>query len=262
MIIYYLDRYHTYNGHVYFPRIPVPWDHLEQLCVYPTAEDLSMYSGGLQQLARTLRRLRMAHRSNITPAIATLAGNLTHLELVTPWGAVDEISLFQVVLGNCEHLESLRLIGCPLQIHSVYFRQYPHSLPRLRDFGVCLAPGLLMVLDPDFFPAICDFLRDRPMLESLELNSCAAQNDQTAFGFDMRVWEFLSSLQHLRILCTRTVDTIPQKRMVELIPRSVKTLTLSMCDWHLEKMLQEVRIIAFALSNADRRSIIVGRVAG
>jgi hypothetical protein len=99
------------------------------------------------------------------------------------------------------------------------------------------------------------------MLESLELNSYAAHDDQAAFGFDIGVWEFLSSLQHLRILSTSIVDTVPHKRMVELIPRSLKTLTLSMCDWHLEKMLQEVRLIVLALSNADRRSIIVGRLA-
>jgi hypothetical protein len=113
-------------------------------------------------------------------------------------------------------------------------------LPQLRDFGVRLAPGLSLVVDPDFFLAICDFLQDRPILESLELIPYAQEMDQVAFGFDERVWEFLSSLPRLRVLSTILLNTIPHQRMVELIPCSVKTLTVSVCDWYLEQLLQKV----------------------
>ena len=189
-----------------------------------------------------MRRLRIKHQLNVAPIIATLTGKLTHLEVLAPWGEAGETSLFEIVLGTCGLLESFRVMGCSMQTHSVYFRQYPRSLPLLRDFAVCLPPDPLAAVDPDLFPAICDFLRDRPMLESLELISSDFEIDQPAFGFDTHVWEFLSSLQHLRILSTRTLDEIPHQRMVELLPRLLTTLTVSMCSWHLERMLQKVRL--------------------
>jgi hypothetical protein len=191
----------------------------------------------------------MANRSSVVPIILPIARNLTHLELLSSWGGTDETSLFQVILGNGEHLESLRLVGYPLQTHSVYFRQYPRSLPRLRDFGVRLVQASTTLVDPDFFPAICDFLQQRPLLESLELIPYAQENDQAVFGFNECVWEFISSLQHLRILSATMLDTIPYQKMVELIPRSVKTLTVSLCDWHLEQLLQKVRISRWPFTN-------------
>jgi len=232
-------RYHAYESRVYFPRIPTPLRNLESLCVHPTTWDISAYVDEFKQLGQTLRRLRMANRSSVMPIVVPLAKNLTHLELLSPWGGPNETSLFQIILGNGEHIESLRLVGCPLQTHSVYFRQYPRSLPRLRDFGVRLVQAGTALIDPDFFPAICDFLRERPLLESLELTPYAQETDQTVFGFNVHVWEFISSLQHLRILSATLLDTIPHQRMVGLIPHSVKTLTVSLCDWHLEQLLQQ-----------------------
>ena len=228
---------------MYFPRVPIVWDRLEQLSLHPIigVGNSIPLTPELHQISKTLRRLRMAHRSSPTRLIALLADNLTHLELISSWGGPSETSLFQVVLGSCARLESLRLIGCPLVTHSVYFRQYPRALPWLRDFGIRFAPAHSVAKDPDFFLAICDFLRDRPILESLELLPYSQEIGQTIFGFDVRVWEFLSSLQHLRILSTFMLNTIPHQRMVHLIPRSVTTLTVSMCDWHLELLLRKVR---------------------
>jgi len=161
--------------------------------------------------------------------------------LFSSWGGADETSLFQVILSSGEHLESLRLIGCPLQVHSVYFRQYPRSLPLLRDFGMHLQHGSRAVVDPDLFPAICDFLRNRPLLNLLELwIHNAREIDLTMFGFDVRVWEFLSSLGCLRTLSANLLLAIPYQTMVELIPRSVKTLTVPPCGtWHLDRLLQK-----------------------
>ena len=242
-------RYHRYDGRLYCPRIPTPLDRLEQLCVHPTTGDLSAYNDGFQQVGQTLRKLRMAHHSNPVPIIVPLAGHLTHLELLAPWGGVDEASLFHVILGSGERLESLRLVGYPVQAHSVYFRQYRRSLPRLRDFGLRLVHGRMAVIDPDLFPAICDFLQDRPLLESLELIAYAREIDQTAFGFDVRVWDFISSLHHLRILSANLLHAIPRPKMVKLLPRSVKTLTVPPCGvWYLERLLQEVRPLLWRLA--------------
>jgi hypothetical protein len=184
----------------------------------------------------------MAHQSNPAPIITPLAGNLTHLELVAPWGGANETSLFHVILGSCERLESLRLVGYPLQAHSIHFRQYRRSLPLLRDFGLRLVHGRMATIDPDLFPAICDFLRGRPLLESLELVAYAREVDQMAFGFGVYVWEFVSSLPNLRILSANLLNAIPRQRMIALIPRSVKTLSVPPCGvWYLEQLLQEVR---------------------
>jgi len=214
--------------------------HLEQLCVHPTTADLCAYNDGFKQASQTLKRLKMAHQSNPAPIITPLAGNLTHLELVAPWGGANETSLFHVILGSCERLESLRLVGYPLQAHSIHFRQYRRSLPLLRDFGLRLVHGRMATIDPDLFPAICDFLRDRPLLESLELVAYAREVDQMAFGFGVYVWEFVSSLPNLRILSANLLNAIPRQRMIALIPRSVKTLSVPPCGvWYLEQLLQE-----------------------
>jgi hypothetical protein len=225
---------------MYCPRIPV-LKHLEQLCVHPTTADLCAYNDVLKQAGQTLRRLKMAHRSNPAPIITPLAGNLTHLELVGSWGA-KETSLFHVILGSCGRLESLRLVGYPLQAHSIHFRQYRRSLPLLRDFGLRLVYGRMATIDPDLFPAICDFLRDRPLLESLELIAHVREVDEMAFGFGEYVWEFISSLPNLRILSAKLLNAIPRQRMIALIPRSVKTLSVPPCGvCYLEQLLQEVR---------------------
>jgi hypothetical protein len=173
-----------------------------------------------------------------------MIGNLTHLELFSSWGGADETSLFKTVLGNGERIESLRLVGCPMQTHSAYFRKYPRSLPRLRDFGLHIRHGPRAVIDPDLFPSICDFLRDRPLLDLLELTAHAREIDQKMFGFDVRVWEFISSLENLHTLSANLLNAIPHQKMVELIPRSVKTLTLPPCGvWYLEQLLQKVRYL-------------------
>jgi hypothetical protein len=107
----------------------------------------------------------------------------------------------------------------------------------------------MAVIDPDLFPAICDFLQDRPLLESLELIAYAREIDQTAFGFDVRVWDFISSLHHLRILSANLLHAIPRPKMVKLLPRSVKTLTVPPCGvWYLERLLQEVRPLLWRLA--------------
>ena len=219
-------------------------NRLERLCVHPTAGDLSAYVNDFQCLGQTLRRLRIANRSNLVPIILPMIGNLTHLELFSSWGGADEPSLFKTVLGNGERIESLRLVGCPMQTHSTYFRKYPRSLPRLRDFGLHIRHGPRAVIDPDLFPSICDFLRDRPLLDLLELTAHAREIDQKMFGFDVRVWEFISSLENLHTLSANLLNAIPHQKMVELIPRSVKTLTLPPCGvWYLEQLLQKVRYL-------------------
>jgi len=233
-------RYHQYEGRIYCPRIPAPLRNLEQLCVHPTTADLCAYNDGLKEASQTLRRLKMAHHSSPVPIITPLAGNLTHLELVAPWGGASETSLFHVILGSGERLESLRLVGYPLQAHSIHFRQFRRSLPLLRDFGIRLVHGRMAMIDPDLFPAICDFLRDRPLLESLELVAYTREVDQAAFGFGTYVWEFVSSLPRLRILSANLLSAIPRKRMIGLIPRSIKTLSVPPCGvWYLEQLLQE-----------------------
>lgn len=228
----------------------------------PTGE-ISAYDEAFQLLGQNLRRLRMAYHSNPLSIIQPLAGHLTHLELLSPWGGSDETSLFQVILSNGERLESLRLVGYPMQAHSVHFRQYPRSLPLLRDFGLRVVYGYTAVIDPDLFPAICDFLRDRPRLEALELIGFAREIDQAAFGFDIRVWEFISSLQRLRVLSVNLLPSVPDEKMIQLIPRSVKALSVPPCgSWYLQQLLQKVRRFPLAIYDAYNRTILIGWLAG
>ena len=233
-------RYHTYESRMYFPRIPTPLNHLQGLSIHPTTWNVCMYSANFQQLGQTIRRLRMTNRLTLVPIVWPLIGNLTHLELISSWGAAGETSLLEVILGNGACLEALRLVGCPEQTHSIFFRQFPRSLPQLRIFGLHISRGDRVVMDVDLFPAVCHFLRDRPLLETLELMAPAHAIGQ-AFGFGPSIWEFISTLDHLRILSARLLNVIPSQTMVGLIPRSVETLTVPYCGVHyLEQLLQKV----------------------
>lgn len=224
-------RYYK-DGSEFIP-IPTPWTCLRQLSIHPMTPDISVYAEAFQHLGLSLRRLRIANQSNLLPIIGSLTQNLTHLELASFWGVGSRESLLDAILSNGSSLESLR-IGGVLFMHeqSVFFRKYPRSLPHLRDFSARFTLSQFSMNDPDLFPAICDFLRERPLLESLELVLGCGGVLQATLGFDERVWEGLTSMQHLHTLCLTVPTAKPPGNIVQWIPRSVKTLTLRIWRWH------------------------------
>lgn len=115
--------------------------------------------------------------------------NLTHFSWV-----FDDIidsnassSIFEIALRYCANLRCLQLRGCLGAFnHSQYFRQYigtlPEALPHLTEFGMYVTS---CHSDPDFFPAVCDFLMPKvARLVHLELGSPGSTDDQNRLGYD------------------------------------------------------------------------------
>ena len=176
-------------------------------------------------------------RRCITPAFTSV---LTYPSL----GIVStaSISPYRVILEHGANLQYLHVDG-PLYItSSQHFRRYAHALPCLTEFGI---NHFGLVPDPDFFPAVCDFLRPKaPQLVRLELKTICNKPrfDQLGFNGENGCWSMLRcttsstaavasavsfpELKHLSI-------TLPPGRKnislhyANLIPNGVTSLVLS-----------------------------------
>jgi hypothetical protein len=219
----------SYNHQLQWKLFDIPLT-CQELAIYPMPHTASntLFKGR----GPPLRKLRISevnylHYRRPIVVIAPILENLTHLELTSHWDGVNGDSVFQIILTGGHHLESLRIRnrGDVMQQHSSHFRHHAKSLPRIREFGVHLG-HLSSSVDPDFFTAICDFLKDRPLLQSLEL--VIQFTERSNFGYGQSTWNFISSLQGLRIL-SATVHGPLTEPIPQLVPRSLETLMLSDC---------------------------------
>jgi len=149
-----------------FTAVPSDLRCLQQLCINPMVPKLQ--DGDLlRRLGPSLQQVFLYSDHNIFVTVKSVLRNLTHLELSGAWDDYhQETPVFESILCHGIHLESLRVKGHVLRRHSVSFRNHPGVLPALRHFGVYFTQSY--VRDNDPFPAICDFLRNRSQLESLE----------------------------------------------------------------------------------------------
>jgi hypothetical protein len=179
-----------------------------------------------RRLGPSLRRIFLHSDRSFFATVKSVLRNLTHLELSGTWDDHrQETSAFESILCHGIHLESLRVKGYVVKRHSVSFRNHPDALPDLRHFGVHItADG---IRDEDLFPAILDFLRNRPQLESLELISPFCHPGATPDNsvVSSPCWDILSEFPHIRKLAI----TIPHDKssITEVIPSTVQTLILS-----------------------------------
>lgn len=98
--------------------------------------------------------------------------------------------------------------------------------------------------DPDMFPAIADFLRERKQLKTLHL-SVPDEHVQRAVGFDASIWGVLPSLVALKSLSiTYPIDLSPGLASW-LVPRSVLALNL---DYEALPMRDPVQFLNVCLS--------------
>jgi hypothetical protein len=166
---------------------------------------------------------------------------LTHLSWVFD-NAIDShasISIFEVALRYGTNLKCLR-VRCRLgpAPHSRYFQQYTEALPHLIEFGIYVTSEHS---DPDFFPAVCDFLTPKvARLVHLELASpCRIGVLQDGLGYNggRACWSLFKNPSHHRIPRSFRLESLSMPlpagkanfglHYSKLIPRSVTRLSLS-----------------------------------
>jgi len=229
-----------------FTAVPSDLRCLQQLCINPMVPKLQ--DGDLlRRLGPSLQQVFLYSDHNIFVTVKSVLRNLTHLELSGAWDDYhQETPVFESILCHGIHLESLRVKGHVLRRHSVSFRNHPGVLPALRHFGVYFTQSY--VRDKDLFPAICDFLRNRSQLESLELISPHSRvND-----IGRPCWNILSEFPYVRKLAI----TIPHDKpsIPELIPSTIQTLVIA--SQYEARSLEEV-IPKVQLSNHIRQYILL-----
>jgi len=187
---------------------------------------------------------------------------LTHLSCVFD-DAIDSdasTSIFQIALRYGSNLKCLRVKGCLSPApHSRYFRQHtgtiPETLPHLTEFGIYVTSDHS---DPDFFPAVCDFLKPKvARLIHLELGSPGTTAEQDDLGYDggRGCWALFKNNSHRRIPFVLESLSMPlpagkanfELHYSRLIPRSVTTLSLSGHDLPHNSIRQIFEVVSLYL---------------
>jgi len=207
--------------------LPVTLRKLESLYIDPvTWSTLSIHRHFLEDLSTCLQNLRIVNQNFILPLITPLVGKLTHLEMYHTRSSPP--FPFEVVLRDGVHLVSLRIEKTPTSgTPSVHFRRYSHALPRLKRFGVSFPPPEVAAQrDYDLFPAICDFLSNKPCLLTLELVAPNHSVYHQGLGYDRKCWDLLPTFNHLRGLSMTLTNLRDSEHCAQFIPRSVTSLAL------------------------------------
>jgi hypothetical protein len=219
---------------------PIP-RNLESLSIHPVTRSILALNAYKNCFERDLCLKNLCISAQLYSFVMPLVGMLTHLELRCR-GISPSATLFELFLRDGVHLESLRIQEASLfQTPSVHFRRYSHSLPHLKQFAISLShPSSPSDYDPDIFPAICDFLRNKPGLVTLGLIAPRNPVVHRHLGFDRRCWDLLPALNHLRALSITLMDLGDSEHCAELIPRSVTSLAL-LGSAHGIKLMSMVR---------------------
>lgn len=172
-------------------------------------------------------------------------------------------SIFEIALRYCTNLECLRLRGRLRAFrHSQYLRKcigtLPEALPHLTEFGIYVTSHHP---DPDFFPAVCDFLKPKlARLIHLELGSPGSTDAQNNLGYDggRGCWALFKNISHRRIrsrlfpLESLSMPLPAGKanfglHFSRLIPSSVTRLSLSGHDLPHNSACQIFRVVSLRL---------------
>ncbi|KAL1745265.1 hypothetical protein HDZ31DRAFT_63275 [Schizophyllum fasciatum] len=166
------------------------------------------------------------------PTEALALRNLTHLSFSGLFA--QNTSAFDDVLTHGRQLESLTL-RCLLDActPSHAFRAHADALPFLRSFSFSVRAALHgnRASDPDLFPAIADFLRDRKDMRAVELLVPEDPSVQREVGFGAAVWGMLPTLVALQALSITYPADLASGLAPWLVPRSVEALELDGIAW-------------------------------
>ncbi|KAF9497075.1 hypothetical protein BDN71DRAFT_1545874 [Pleurotus eryngii] len=199
--------------------------HLAQFSYRTTKgnSDITQICQFVFQNRNTLRIISLDASTWPFPSEFLSLRNLTHVNFVGQF-PLHSHTIYDL-LNDGRQLESLS-IGCYLECGlSSQFRELPTALPFLRYFAFAVNRMNRRFSDPDMFPAIADFLRERKQLKTLHL-SVPDEHVQRAVGFDASIWGVLPSLVTLKSLSiTYPLDLSPGLASW-LVPRSVLALNL------------------------------------
>jgi hypothetical protein len=174
-------------------------------------------------------------------------------------------SIFEIALRYGMNLKCLRVRGLLTQSsHSRYFRQcigtLPEALPNLGEFGIYVTSNRS---DPDFFPAVCDFLRPKMVrLIHLELGCPGPTAAQDGLGYDggRGCWGLFKNVSQPGSRSFRLESLsmpLPAGKAnfgihySRLIPRSVTRLSLSGHDLLHNSFCQIFKVVSLGLSSCD-----------
>jgi hypothetical protein len=167
------------------------------------------------------------HHTQIYPAPFLPTSSLRNLFLTLSFSNAEFLSQ---LFAHGQELECLRLevhlkLGCML---STVFRAHANSnsFSGLRKLSFVLndvtGSGFS---DEDLFPAVADFVRGHPMLDSLCMSN-VLRLQLPGFGFDAAIWGMLPSLSNLRTLSIDVPKDLHFALSAWLIPRGVTALEL------------------------------------
>ncbi|KAI5830762.1 hypothetical protein K523DRAFT_362691 [Schizophyllum commune Tattone D] len=166
------------------------------------------------------------------PSEALAIRNLTHLSFSGLFA--QNTSAFDDILTHGRQLESLAL-RCLLDActPSHAFRAHAAALPFLRHFAFSVRAAVHgnRASDPDLFPAIADFLRDRKDMRAVELLVPEDPVVQREVGFGAAVWGMLPTLVALKSLSITYPADLASGLAPWLVPRSVEALELEGVAW-------------------------------
>jgi hypothetical protein len=198
--------------------------HLTEFSYSATGGSPSQVHNFVAQNRSYLRTICLDNQFWSFPSDAMSIRNLTHIEFFGQFPA--DSQAFSEILVNGRQLESLSL-KCFLDcMPSSQFRSLEATLPFLRHFAFMVFGVNRRIGDPDLFPAIAEFLRDRTELRTMHLTVLDSESVQRAVGFDASVWGVLPSLSNLNCLTISYPRDLAPGLASWLIPRSVRALTL------------------------------------
>ncbi|KAJ8516510.1 hypothetical protein ONZ45_g6185 [Pleurotus djamor] len=196
---------------------------LSILWVHPSANGILIHAELPMRSRHTLRVISLDTPTWAFPSEFFTLRNLTHVDFVGQF-PLHSHAVYEIIHDG-RQLESLSL-GCYIDCNiSNQFRELPTALPFLRHFAFKVHRLNRRIQDPDLFPAIADFLRDRKPLRTLHL-TVPDEYIQRAVGFDASVWGVLPSLANLKnLFITYPADLSPGLASW-LVPRTVLALNL------------------------------------
>ncbi|TFK48125.1 hypothetical protein OE88DRAFT_545076 [Heliocybe sulcata] len=196
---------------------------LRKLAVYDLDENASQTFSFIAHNQGTIRELSLKGLFSTLSTEALAVRHLTQLDFSGTIRADRQV--FAEILANGRQLETLR-ISCILNCGpSAQFRAHRTALPYLKHFAFTIMNISASVADADLFPAISEFLRHRPHLQTLHLKA-PFKSMQNRLGYDAAVWGVLPSLAALRNLHITIPGDVAPGLATWLVPRTVRALSL------------------------------------
>ncbi|KDQ56125.1 hypothetical protein JAAARDRAFT_133166 [Jaapia argillacea MUCL 33604] len=200
-----------------------PIKTIKRLSIHGLGDNASQAFSFVSRHHGSIRELSLCGSQCILSTDSLAIRHLTQLDFAGHFPADRQV--FAEILANGHQLESLRL-SCSLNCSpSSQFRSQRTSVPYLKRFALHITSVGRLATDPDLFPAVSEFLRDRKHLVTLHLTVPVVASRQR-LGYDAAVWGVLPSLINLKSIHITLPKDVAPGLATWLIPRGVTSLFL------------------------------------